>query len=254
MSAHPDQVETVSSRRAVAARGFSLVDLLVSLTIIAVLIGILLPSLARINETTRRVICRSNLRQVAIGVSMYASDNSGFLPRSQYVSTTGLGGRSSLTTTLRVDESGGTRAPRRTDFDGLGMLYMREYLLAPKIFYCPSHSGANPFARFTNQWAGSPGVIFGNYQFRGTMANGSRLLNVEDEFSGAALVSDGLASVNDFSHRTGLNLMRADLSVTWLSDDDRSIRARIATPGSRDQAVGQTWPLLDRALGVVRDR
>jgi type II secretory pathway pseudopilin PulG len=236
---------------AVAARAaFTLIDLLVSIFIIGILIGLLLPSIAKINEATRRVICRSNMRQVSIGVSMYASDNLQFLPRSQFVSSVGSG-RASSTTTIRLDESGGTRAPKASDYDGLGLLFSREYLLAPKIFYCPSHKGANPFSKFAAQWAGRPGSIIGNYQFRGTMADGSRMLNVSGEASTGALISDALTSVQDFSHSYGLNVMRGDLSVTWLPDSDKRIVTMIARLGNRDRNVGDTWPIMDEAMGMV---
>lgn len=237
--------------RVVAARtAFTLIDLLVSIFIIGILIGLLLPSIAKINEATRRVMCRSNVRQVSIGVSMYASDNIQFLPRSQFVSSSGAG-RAASTTTMRLDESGGTRAPRAADYDGLGLLFSREYLLAPKIFYCPSHKGANPFSKYAPQWAGQPGTIIGNYQFRGTMADGSRMLNVSSDASSGALISDALTSLQDFSHSTGLNVMRGDLSVTWLPDNNKRIITMITSAGNRDRNVGDTWPIMDQAMGMT---
>ncbi len=240
--------------RGFAARAaFTLIDLMVSVMIIGILIGLLLPSIAKINEATRRVMCRSNMRQVSIGVSMYASDNFQFLPRTQFVTATGTGGRAASTMTLRVDESGGTRKPRASDYDGLGLLFSREYLLAPKIFYCPSHRGSNPFSKYAPQWAGTPGTIVGNFQFRGALADGSRLLNTQAEAASGALISDGLASVADFSHKVGLNVMRGDLSVLWLADNDKKIITTISKAGNRDNNVGEAWPVMDQTIGYVLD-
>ncbi|MGH7242455.1 MAG: type II secretion system protein [Phycisphaerales bacterium] len=241
---------TRNSRGVTARAAFTLIDLLVSIFIIGILIGLLLPSIAKINEATRRVMCRSNMRQVSIGVSMYAADNFQFLPPSKFVSSVGTS-RDASTTTLRTDESAGSRAPRPADYDGVGLLFSREYLLAPKIFYCPSHKGANPFSKYAAQWAGSPGTIVGNFQYRGTMANGSRILNVSSEASGGALISDALTSLQDFSHTYGLNIMRGDLSVTWLSDDDKRIVTLISRLGNKDRNVGDTWPIMDQAMGMV---
>jgi len=68
------------SLRSSASRGFTLVELLVVIGIIAVLIAILLPSLSVAMESARRVSCLSNLKQCGEGITMYTNDNGGNFP------------------------------------------------------------------------------------------------------------------------------------------------------------------------------
>src|SRR3712207_6304765 len=61
-------------------RGFTLVELLVVIGIIAVLIGILLPVLSRAREQSRRTACLANLRSLGQGLFVYANSFRDRLP------------------------------------------------------------------------------------------------------------------------------------------------------------------------------
>jgi prepilin-type N-terminal cleavage/methylation domain-containing protein/prepilin-type processing-associated H-X9-DG protein len=59
------------------SRGFTLIELLVVVAIIALLIAILLPSLARAREQSKTLICGTHMRQVGQLVSIYAGEHDG---------------------------------------------------------------------------------------------------------------------------------------------------------------------------------
>jgi prepilin-type N-terminal cleavage/methylation domain-containing protein/prepilin-type processing-associated H-X9-DG protein len=67
-----------------ARRAFTLVELLVVIGIIAVLISILLPSLAKARKAAQTVSCLANLRSIMQATHIFASQNSGYLPGSVY--------------------------------------------------------------------------------------------------------------------------------------------------------------------------
>lgn len=73
----------VRESTAASRRGFTLVELLVVITIIAVLAGLLIPSIALVQSRARTMSCLSNLRQVGIAIAGYAGDNQDILPSAQ---------------------------------------------------------------------------------------------------------------------------------------------------------------------------
>jgi prepilin-type N-terminal cleavage/methylation domain-containing protein len=61
-------------------RGFTLIELLVVIAIIAILAAILFPVFAQTREKARQATCLSNLKQIGMGVLMYAQDYEETMP------------------------------------------------------------------------------------------------------------------------------------------------------------------------------
>jgi prepilin-type N-terminal cleavage/methylation domain-containing protein/prepilin-type processing-associated H-X9-DG protein len=61
-------------------KGFTLIELLVVIAIIGILAGILLPVLSRARESARKTQCASNVKQIGMGLIMYANENNESFP------------------------------------------------------------------------------------------------------------------------------------------------------------------------------
>ncbi len=68
------------SSRTGTSRGFTLIELLVVISIIALLIALLLPALARAKDLATSVACESNLRQIGLTLITYTEENKDFVP------------------------------------------------------------------------------------------------------------------------------------------------------------------------------
>jgi prepilin-type N-terminal cleavage/methylation domain-containing protein/prepilin-type processing-associated H-X9-DG protein len=120
-------------------RAFTLVELLVVISIIALLLALLMPALGKARKQAQNVVCRSNLKQWGFAYTMYAGDNNGyFFP--------------------------GMMGPNSDSAEDWWFSKLWKYVKNEGIRFCPTASKFNPVQRAYP--IGSTFEAWGPYEFR----------------------------------------------------------------------------------------
>jgi prepilin-type N-terminal cleavage/methylation domain-containing protein/prepilin-type processing-associated H-X9-DG protein len=216
----PHPSDTVRRRRTRTV-GFTLVELLVVIGIIALLVAMLLPALRKARESANRAACLSNLRQVHFAFQLYGMGNTGRVP---------LGHRSpskQFNSMVYSTAAGG-------QWVLFGLLDRGGFLDNPRVLFCPAE--VNPkfdFNTVENPWppAGSTPTqnVQAGYAARPQREIADDLANPPaylapfvmprlTDFRNSAILADLTASRTRVitRHRDGVNVLYGDGSAHWV--------------------------------------
>lgn len=250
----PGSARVVHPQQPAARRGFSLIELVIVISVAVLLVGLLFPAIAELRENAHRVVCASNQRQIGMAIFMYDRDYAALPYTTQLQNEEHWEPRE-----LNIAHTG----DEPDNWDGLGLLFQGAYCRAPDCFYCPSHTGSYRVERSRERWyhpGGDP--IYTNFHYSGdvdwvtgqprdlaiAMRNGNRLV----------LAADGLRSLESLNHRDGLNLLYGDGSVHWkhslsgIEDVLPLSEEETLDSGEKDQYQG-LWRLIEQGLDEANE-
>jgi prepilin-type N-terminal cleavage/methylation domain-containing protein len=222
------------------SKGFTLVELLVVIGIIALLISILLPSLSKAREAANKVKCGSNLKQIGQGLLLYANENNGNYPRTYYATATA----NVITNNQGANmanpfAAAPTASPVGNNNVGAAIfLLLRTQELTSAVFTCPS-SNAEP----DTFGQGNPkGNVQNQSNFSGTAGSNTDIhwytvcsYSFEAMYPNAAAVNDGFRWTNTLKSDFAIG---ADLNPGSINGSNPM--AVTTTSSSKDQMLGNS--------------
>ena len=119
--------------------GFTLLELLVVIAVIAILASLLLPVLARAKSRAQGVFCVNNTRQLAVGWLLYADDNDGRLPYN----LVGNAARTNLNWVYGFLDWSSSNSDN-TNTATLTQSALGSYVGNPAVYHCPSDNVLHP--------------------------------------------------------------------------------------------------------------
>ncbi len=250
-----------SPNRSGKGAAFTLIELLVVIAIIAILAALLLPALTHAKERGRRVRCKSNMRQIALAIVLYANDNDdAIVPGDSFM------GHDIWFNNREVN---------------LGHLLTSKLLPMPgnnqHVFYCPSMEVGAPkglkraslgFAfeaderipdgekRGFSGWGKGGRIVNIGYEYRDSIGRPLEYLGLKKwepvtkltQAANLSLVSDIISyGTGKFAHVYKYNFCRGDGSVDMLNDKGKPpLYVRFSGSGVNDD--GLIFTILDHPL------
>ena len=240
-----------------ARRAFTIFELLVVISIVAILGSMLMPALSRARAAAGRIQCASNFRQIGCAITEYQGDRNDALPPLSATSNQA---------TAQWGEAMAITNPSGTRLEGLGLLVKLRYLSDARLLYCPCHRGEHAFETYESRLAksefnlGGGGPIYSNYHYRSAkdpLSTSTYGTLLKGNLSAKVLVVDGMRTKLDFNHITGTNRLKGDGSVDWRLDAGNAIYRSLPT-GTQNSFTGgevfQTaWRWIDEKVEEEED-
>jgi prepilin-type N-terminal cleavage/methylation domain-containing protein len=226
-------------------KGFTLVELLVVIAIIALLMGILMPALARVRQLAFRMTCGTNLSGIGKAMLLYANDNEDELPKAGGRTNTWISGlQAGWMAPLRNVAYGITNNVGKTTVTSNFYLLVKYAEVTPKQFVCKGESDTREFTlaevsvtgtttgqlTLTDAWDFGPGTsgtethTFCSYSYHHPFANYALTTTHEPTMAVAADRNPWMTVAT----QRGDAMTFAD----FLPDEDKIV----GTKGSSDQA------------------
>jgi prepilin-type N-terminal cleavage/methylation domain-containing protein len=209
-------------------KGFTLIELLVVIAIIALLLAVIVPSLAKVKEVARRSICSSRMHELGLSIHLYCGQENGILPPMVVWSNGDVDNKQDTNHHARWWRIQNT--PGIISWWNLGLLWKAGILQDDgKIFFCPSKKAMFKYEDYTGKGfptdiqIGATGVRIPysyNPEFVSVTDRTRKYKKLQDMNVASLLVVDLLTKTSPetgdgTAHEKGWNILRGDVSVDF---------------------------------------
>ncbi len=218
------------------ARGFSLIELLVTIAVVAAISSMMFPAFGKVRQAALRLMCQNNMRSIFIGLDAFREDHNGRMPDSVYAPRDDGRGKPMRPQELMALTGDETDLSGNRKWDGLGLLFGRSeggggrYVSDARVFYCPAHGSVHTFERYENALqsartsiaANSKSTVYANYHYWDAWNRAALERQKNGRTKGIhpiaqdVILTDGMRTQPDFSHRFGCNALTSDGSLQWI--------------------------------------
>ncbi len=223
--------------------GFTIIELLVTIAIVAILMSIMMPGFRAARESANRIQCSSNLRQIGLAIYLYAFQNGDHLPETIFDND----GSAKQSEMMALTTGSMSDSPSSGQWDGLGLLIGdgNNFLDNAHCLFCPCHHGNHDFQQLNANAKSCPTRIYSNYHFIGDTDRSTDQPRLLYDEADNPLVVDGMREESDINHLWGTNTLRGDGSVRFWSDHAMRLRnimssATVDNPPS-ESAYNELW-------------
>ncbi len=199
------------SHKSMKCGAFTILELLVVMTIIAMMISLLVPALSRARSVAQRVQCATNLRSIGQAIRIYAANNRNRYPVNSQLAPTGF--ERPFQSMVNGLQANGQLAPA-----GLGLLYTTDMITDPTMFYCSQPGFYGPYCSVDGEYLPALVKKGGTINWSNVAYGYCYYYQIKQSIFGRNPNTYNLIQFTQTPIDSGASILAGDLTANWVGN------------------------------------